>query len=121
MEDIIKNYLLSHTLDEITKDWNELHCHEETKLDKWFDLMETLESRGDIIASDIYSEALRCFMKIVGESPVKDHNVLYSDENFEKVKEHAINTIKYNHKHSRGADREMWSHTLNNLAKYNLD
>ena len=121
MEDIIKNYLLSHSIEEITNDWNNVHSENNTKLDKWFDLLKTLEKNGDIVASELYSNALRCLVNIANTSESTDHDVLYSDENFEKIKAHVIESLKYDCKHSRGADREMYKEAINNLGKYNLN
>ena len=115
MEDIVKNYLLSHSIEEITLEWKKVQGTSKMGLKAWFEFLKDLEKTGDDVASYLLSTALRDFFTY---QPSSDEVDMYSDKAFEYVKNKVKEGIKYDIKHSRGEDRKFYENI--NLEEYHL-
>lgn len=115
----IKEYLMNHTLEEITKDWEDAQQEKDNKFRAWLKFLDTHEQENDEAATYLHSMALRLIFnnQICGTN----FNNLYTDENFQKVKNKILENLQYDAKHSRGADKKFYTDLLKNqLEKYGL-
>lgn len=115
----VKDYLMNHTIEEITSDWNEAQKEKTNKFKAWLNVLETKEQEGDEMASYLLSTALRCFFGLADDNRSMEDS--YTDENLKKTKEYVISALQYDATHGSKKEREEFKNVLNTkLEKYQL-
>ena len=121
LPEAVKQYFLTHTLDEVTADWKHVQSIAGNPFKEWFEFLRIREGMHDSAAYFIDSTALRHFLSICNDRGIKYMDDGYTDEIFEQVKKLVIEDIKYEMKHGGKENREFFANLYNNdLTFYKL-